>query len=235
MLLVPAGEFIMGSDADPSASPQFKTTLPAYYVDQTEVTNDRFLAFVTQTGYQPRGDWRRYFDRGTFNAAFQDADRGQHPVVNVTWDDAAQYCQWAGKRLPTEAEWEKAARGTDGRRWPWGNDAHPEYANWDTHDETGPDPDTMRVGKFPNGASPYGQLDMVGNAREWTASARRSYPLDPTVDDGAGASDRVTRGGSWVSLASEVEVTDRLVEPPGTTTKELGFRCAVSADRAVGR
>ena len=199
------------------------------------MTNTRFATFIGQGGYQPRGDWRRYFDAGTFDPRFFDVERGDHPVVNVTWEDAAQYCRWAGKRLPTEAEWEKAARGSDGRRWPWGNQPHPEFANVETHDEASRSPDTMRVGSFPNGSSPYGVLDMVGNAREWTGSPRRSYPLDPTADTGDGTADRVTRGGSWLSLPDNIELTRRLVEPPGIATKDLGFRCAVSADRAVGR
>jgi len=93
----------------------------------------------------------------------------------------------------------------------------------------------MRVGSLPNGASPYGLLDMVGNAREWTDSPRRSYPLDPSADAGDGAADRVTRGGSWLSLPSSIELTRRLVEPPSAAAKDLGFRCAVSADRALGR
>jgi len=232
MTLVPAGEFVMGDGADPSTSPQFRLTLPAVYVDLTEVTNARFAAFVEQSGYRPQGDWHRYFDAANFNPASYDVERAEHPVVNVTWDDAAAYCRWAGKRLPTEAEWEKAARGADGRRWPWGNEPHPEFANVETQDENGKEPDTMRVGGFPQGASPFGLLDMVGNAREWTDSPLLPYPLDPAASNPEGASTRVTRGGSWLSLPDSVDAARRRAEPTSTAAKDLGFRCAIPADQA---
>jgi formylglycine-generating enzyme required for sulfatase activity/tRNA A-37 threonylcarbamoyl transferase component Bud32 len=234
MALVPAGAFTMGDNADPSTAPQFSLSLPALYLDLTEVTNARFATFVQQSGYQPKGDWRHYFDGQQLNPAEFDVDRKDHPVVNVTWDDASQYCRWAGKRLPTEAEWEKGARGTDGRRWPWGNDAHPDFANVETQDEDR-EPDTMRVGSLPQGASPFGLLDMIGNAREWTDSPLQPYPVDPTAPIPPDASTRVTRGASWLSLPSQTEIVRRLVEPPTTAAKDLGFRCAVSADHLDGR
>jgi serine/threonine-protein kinase len=233
MALVPAGPFQMGDDGDPSTAPRFTVSLTDVYLDLTEVTNSRFAAFVQQSGFTPKGDWHRYFDSPQIDPTSYDTDRGNHPVVNVTWDDAAQYCTWAGKRLPTEAEWEKAARGTDGRRWPWGNDPHPEYANVETNDESR-EPDTMKVGTFPDGASPFGLLDMIGNAREWTASPLLPYPLDPAAAAPANAETRVTRGSSWLSLPSEIQIAKRRAEPPTTFAKDLGFRCAISADRAGG-
>jgi formylglycine-generating enzyme required for sulfatase activity len=154
-------------------------------------------------------------------------------VVNVTWNDASAYCRWAGKRLPFEAEWEKAARGDDGRKWPWGNEPHPEFANVENNLEG--EPDTKRVGAFPKGASPYGLMDMTGNAREWTESALQPYPLANPTGGTEGATSRVTRGGSWLSLATSIEVTRRLAEPVNTAAKDLGFRCAASADQATGR
>jgi formylglycine-generating enzyme required for sulfatase activity len=234
MHLVVAGPFLMGNDDGPSAAPRFTLTLPAYYVDRDEVTNAHFAQFVQETGYQAQGDWHKYADGANFDARYYDVDRTAHPVVNVTWADASSYCQWAGKRLPFEAEWEKAARGDDGRRWPWGNDAHPDFAN--TGNDAEAEPDTRSVGSFPQGASPYGLLDMAGNAREWTASILQKYPLtDPLSSGTDGASSRVTRGGSWLSLSDSIEVTRRLAEPVGTAAKDLGFRCAVSADQATRR
>jgi formylglycine-generating enzyme required for sulfatase activity len=233
MRLVPAGGFTMGEDGDPSTAPKHSLSLPAFYVDALEVTNARFARFVDQTGFKPRGDWREFADPARFDPAFFDTERAEHPVVNVTWNDATAYCEWAGKRLPYEAEWEKAARGEDGRRWPWGNEPHPEFANVENNTEG--EPDTKRVGSLPKGASPFGMLDMVGNVREWTDSTLQSYPLaDPTADPDS-ASSRVTRGGSWLSLPTSIEVTRRLAEPVDIAAKDLGFRCAVSADQATRR
>lgn len=234
MHLVAAGAFVMGDDQDSSAAPRNTLTLPSFYVDREEVTNAHFAQFVQETGYAVQGDWHKYADGANFDSRYYDVDRSSHPVVNVTWADASEYCRWAGKRLPFEAEWEKAARGDDGRRWPWGNDAHPDFAN--TGNDADDEPDTKRVGSFPQGASPYGLLDMAGNAREWTASILQNYPLtDPLSGGTNGASSRITRGGSWLSLSDSIEVTRRLAEPVGTAAKDLGFRCAVSADQATRR
>ena len=233
MLLVSGGGFAMGEDGDASTAPKHPLTLPDYYVDRHEVTNARFARFVDQAGFKPQGDWRRYFDPANFDPKFYDSERGEHPVVNVSWNDAQAYCAWAGKRLPFEAEWEKAARGEDGRRWPWGNEPHPEFANVENNTEG--EPDTKRVGSFPNGASTYGMLDMTGNAREWTGSALRPYPLADPTGGTDGASSRVTRGGSWLSLPNSIELTRRLAEPVDIAAKDLGFRCAVSADQATRR
>jgi formylglycine-generating enzyme required for sulfatase activity/tRNA A-37 threonylcarbamoyl transferase component Bud32 len=233
MLLVSGGAFAMGEDGDASTAPQHQLTLPDYYIDRHEVTNARFARFVDQAGFKPQGDWRRYFDPANFDPKFYDSERGEHPVVNVSWNDAQAYCAWAGKRLPFEAEWEKAARGEDRRRWPWGNEPHPEFANVENNTEG--EPDTKRVGSFPNGASPYGMLDMIGNAREWTGSALRPYPLADPTGGADGASSRVTRGGSWLSLPNSIELTRRLAEPVDIAAKDLGFRCAVSADQATRR
>jgi len=233
MLLVAGGRFLMGEDGDASTGPKHPVDLPPYYLDLTEVTNARFAKFVSEAGVKPRGDWRAFFDAANFDPTFYDVERGEHPVVNVTWNDATAYCQWAGKRLPFEAEWEKGARGDDGRRWPWGNEPHPEFANIENNTEG--EPDTKRVGSFPRGASPTGLLDMTGNAREWTNSALRTYPLTDPFAGTDGAGSRVTRGGSWLSLPTSIEVTRRLAEPVDTAAKDLGFRCAVSADQATRR
>jgi formylglycine-generating enzyme required for sulfatase activity len=233
MRLVRGGAFLMGQDGDPSTAPRHKLELPDFYVDLVEVTNTRYAKFVEQSGFKPQGDWRKFFDPANFDPKFYDADRNEHPVVNVTWNDARSYCEWAGKRLPFEAEWEKAARGEDDRRWPWGNEPHPEFANVENNTEG--EPDTKRVGSFPKGASPFGLQDMTGNVREWTASSLQPYPVtDPTAGT-EGATSRVTRGGSWLSLPTSIELTRRLAEPVDTAAKDLGFRCAVSADQATRR
>ncbi len=238
LALVAAGGFFMGSDTDQSATPLHKLDLPDFYVDVLEVTNALFLSFVQQASFRPQGDWRRYFDSDQIDKQLYEADRRQHPVVNVTVGDATAYCAWAGKRLPFEVEWEKAARGSDGRRWPWGNEPHPELANVETRDESGREPDTMKVGSFPRGASPTGALDMAGNVWEWTASPLLPYPLEPSTmfasPPNATAS-RVTRGASWLSLPERMEVTSRLAEPPNKVSKDLGFRCAMSADQVSRR
>ncbi|MFN8525362.1 MAG: bifunctional serine/threonine-protein kinase/formylglycine-generating enzyme family protein [Chloroflexota bacterium] len=239
MVLIPAGPFRIGSDTDPSAMPAHTLDLAAFYADVFEVTNARFAAFVAQSGYAPKGEWRKFFDQTQYDAAHYDLQRESHPVVNVTWADADAYCKWAKKRLPTEAEWEKAARGADGRRWPWGNEPHPDFANVETNDESGREPDTARVGTFAKGAGPFGLQDSVGNVWEWTASTQVPYPLSPATAaesaGGAANSPRVTRGASWLSLPDKSEVTIRLTEPPTKTSKDLGFRCVAAVDPVPGR
>ncbi|MFN8636437.1 MAG: SUMF1/EgtB/PvdO family nonheme iron enzyme [Chloroflexota bacterium] len=231
--LVPAGPFTIGDDADSTARPSHSLTIPAFYIDVKEVTNALFARFVEQTGYKPQGDWRQRADPANFNPADFDVQRGDHPVVNVSWNDANAYCQWAGGRLPFEAEWEKAARGTDGRRWAWGNDPHPDFANVEVQNDA--EPDTKRVGSMPKDLSPFGIFDMTGNVREWTNSERLDYPLANPTTFKPDSDVRMSRGASWLSLSDSIELTHRLAEPVGIAAKDLGFRCAVSADQATRR
>jgi formylglycine-generating enzyme required for sulfatase activity len=205
------------------------------------VTNARYKRFLDAMSEYPVpqafSSWAAVYGWDQRKREFS-AGRDDYPVVLISFDDAQAYAVWADKRLPTEAEWEKAARGDDGRRWPWGNDPHPEFANVETRDETGREPDTMHVGTFPRGASPYGALDMAGNVWEWTASPLLPYPLDPSslfaLAPNATAP-RVTRGASWLSLPERMEVTSRVAEPPSRTSKDLGFRCVVAADETERR
>jgi formylglycine-generating enzyme required for sulfatase activity len=158
--------------------PPHKVYLDAFYISRCPVTNAEYKKFVDATGRDvpfAKEDWAKPYnwDKKTRNYP---NDKANHPVVLVSWYDAVEYCIWAGVRLPTEAEWEKAARGTDGRTYPWGN-------GWDQNlcnNRTSPYEDTVPVGSYPRGASPYGVMDMAGNAWEWTDDWYKSYPGAPT-------------------------------------------------------
>ncbi|MGQ9586030.1 MAG: SUMF1/EgtB/PvdO family nonheme iron enzyme [Anaerolineae bacterium] len=218
MVEIPAGEFVFGSDKQPAASPQQTVNLPAFSIDVYEVTNEQFAAFVATTGYQTTAEkakdpsWKDYAGEG----------KEHHPVVKVSWFDAEAYCQWAGKRLPTEQEWEKAARGTDGRLWPWGNEFDPEKANGMESGYRG----TLPVGTLPAGASPYGVMDMAGNVAEWTADWYKPYPGSSYRDQYMGEKFRITRGGGWFSDESQVQTFFRNSTSPEAANDDLGFRCA---------
>ena len=232
MVLVAAGAFQMGQDAgasDPDETPQHEVFLSDYYIDRTEVTNAQFKAFCDATDrIYPNAP---YWDEGYFLA------NPENPVVNITFEQARAYCAWAGKRLPTEAEWEKAARGTDARLYPWGNAWDPERANiWG--DDVGPDRfrRTSPVGSFPKGASPYGVLDMVGNVWEWCADwydatyYARAAARDPRGPEKA-TDTRVVRGGSFSSPrqpTGDAVVTNRSKNAPNQPIDRLGCRCAWS-------
>jgi TatA/E family protein of Tat protein translocase len=234
MILIPAGEFWRGtSDADEQEmktrlgfgpwddeKPQRKIYLDAYYIDETPVTNEEYQRFVLATGHRVPYGWNenwRTFPEG----------KGAHPVVNVNWDDANAYARWAGKRLPTEAEWEKAARGTDGRRYPWGNEFDSSRCNsWESGIHT-----TTPVGRYsPRGDSPYGVKDMAGNVWEWCADwyDENYYKNSPKENPKGPASGRyrVLRGGSWTSGSSNVRAANRDDNVPDLRDINVGFRCA---------
>jgi formylglycine-generating enzyme required for sulfatase activity len=239
MVLVAAGEFWMGSDdGDERSRPRRRVHLDGYYLDRYEVTNAQFKAFVQAQGYtrqevwNPAGwQWRmkrsslagpRYASEPKWNDARQ-------PVVGVSWYEADAYCRFAGKRLPTEAEWEKAARGTEGRRYPWGLLFEPGRANTDEA-RIGR---TAAVGSYATGVSPYGVHDLVGNAAEWVADRyRRDYyrtapernPTGPTVGD-----DRVVRGGSFDDDGKDATLVVRRDQAPEERSTKIGFRCARDA------
>ncbi|HXW01419.1 MAG TPA: SUMF1/EgtB/PvdO family nonheme iron enzyme, partial [Anaerolineae bacterium] len=202
LILIPAGEFLMGSDpkvdkyARDNEQPQHRLYLPAYYIAKTPVTNAHYALFVQATQHRPPQNW---------TGKEPPKSEKYHPVVYVSWKDAAAYCRWlahvTGKpyRLPTEAEWEKAARGTDGRIYPWGNERNASRCN--TY-ESGKSA-TTPVGSYPSGASPYGVLDMAGNGWEWCATKRdKPYPYNATEDEWAAnylkdKAARVLRGGAF--------------------------------------
>jgi formylglycine-generating enzyme required for sulfatase activity len=227
MVFVPAGEFLMGSHDNrgrmyDDEKPQHKVYLDAFWIDKTEVTNAQYKKCVAAGKCQSSN----YADDARFNGDAQ-------PVVGVSWNDAKTYCEWAGARLPTEAEWEKAARGTDGRLYPWGNGPDTcEYAvtNDGSGDGCGQGGKAWPVGSKPRGASPYGALDMAGNVLEWVADwydgsyYARSPGRNPTGPD-SGES-KVLRGGSWLG---HIRSDRRNEDHPDTTLSTLyGFRCARS-------
>jgi len=218
MVEIPAGEFIMGNDeGDDDEKPAHQIALEAFEIDLFEVTNADFARFVEATGYQTEAEkageagWRAYAE-----------GKDNHPVVKVTWNDANAYCQWLGKRLPTEAEWEKAARGTDGRTYPWGNEWDPNKANVKESGFRG----TVAVGSFGEGASPYGVFDMAGNVWEWTADWYQAYPGSTYQSEYFGEKFRVTRGGGWFQEADKVTTFNRSATDPKAANDDLGFRCA---------
>ncbi len=221
MVLVPAGRFPMGAarEARGNEQPIHELLLPAFYIDRTLVTIGEYGRFLSATGYPPP---RLLFPRGW------PADFEQHPVTGVSWHDARAYAAWAGKRLPSEAEWEKAA-GWDAaagvkRRYPWGDD-------WDARrcatSESGY-AQTVAVGSFsPQGDSPCGAADMAGNVAEWTASLDWNYPVSPGDgrDDPARRGLRVRRGGSYTSERYFARTSARMIADPDGLFMTDGFRC----------
>jgi len=220
MALVPAGEFTMGTDDWwPKSGPAHKKYLPDYYIDLYEVTNIKYKAYVEATGHVLPDDWVK--NNNDIPEGMTD-----YPVVFVSWKDAHDYCEWAGKRLPTEYEWEKAARGTDGRVFPWGNEFDKNKGNTPQHGLG----KTMKVGSFENGRSPYGLYDMAGNVFEWTANWYRAYPGNTHKDPNEGETYRVVKGGSWYDCTYyrcgiSAPTYNRIFFHPMTKNFSFGFRC----------
>jgi formylglycine-generating enzyme required for sulfatase activity len=229
MVHVPAGKFTMGSpDGDADEMPVRNVALDAYWIDKTEVSVAMYILFA------PNVKWSGPLD---------------HPVTYVSWEDAAAYCAWVGARLPTEAEWEKAARGTDARLYPWGNqppagnlvnfaDLSSLHLSWADISVDDGFAETAPVGSFPDGQSMYGAMDMAGNAAEWVNDwyDETYYSLAPGInpqgaDSGNG---RVLRGGSWYSNATSVRTTDRSWYIPEGASDYTGFRCASSSPSDSG-
>lgn len=230
MVLIEAGPFTMGQNGSkPKNGPAHEVDLPAYEIDRFEVTNDEFARFAEESGYVT------YAEENS-SKSWRDAatDKGNHPVVYITWNDAQAYCEWAGKRLPTEAEWEKAARGDDARTYPWGNEfpGEAEVAEYGNFYETGLR-STFPVGAFDKGQSPYGVYDMAGNVREWVEDYFLAYPgAAEDADPFFGEANRVNRGGGWFDGQDGELVTtyNRNAGPPETSANDdIGFRCARDA------
>jgi len=237
MVLIPSGEFIMGSNEEDREGkamevgsrkpwyldehPQQKLALPAYLIDQYEVTNTKYKRFVEAMKRRSPSDWE--------NGAYPPGQES-YPVVSINWYEAQDFCRWAGKRLPTEAEWEKAARGTDGRIWPWGNEFSAQKANTGPAGIGGPRP----VGSFPGDRSPSGVYDLAGNVMEWTESWYLPYAGSTYKGQEFGERFKVVRGDSWGEgghyyLPHFSRAAFRLNAPPEERYDYIGFRCAKDA------
>jgi serine/threonine-protein kinase len=238
---IPSGSFRMGgvdADAQDDEKPDHKVTLSAFWMDKVEVTNAMYNLCVQAGACEPP----REFKSVTRERYFANADFNDYPVIYVSWNDARLYCEWAGRRLPTEAEWEYAARGGDYRRFPWGEDSPTNnLANYDYTVR-----DTTRVGSFPSGASSFGILDLAGNVWEWVADyydqqyygiAGEQNPTGPSTA-GINGPRRVIRGGSWADSFKDVRVSNRgySLAPDlsadskseaymGEAKDSIGFRC----------
>ena len=234
MLLVPKGEFSMGPNG---SGPEHVVYLDDYYIDKYEVTNALYGACVNTSVCQPP----------TSNASssrpsyFGNPEFSSYPVIYVTWYMANTFCQWRGARLPTEAEWEKASRGTDGRIYPWGNTFNGNFLNfcdvncprpWANKEYNDGYADTAPVGSYPKGASPYGVLDMAGNVYEWVADwYSENYYSASLVTNPTGPSSgqgKIMKGGAWSDAAS-TNATSQVNFSPSSSFDFAGFRCARSA------
>jgi len=238
LLCVPAGEFTMGRD-DAGMSdqkPAHVVYVDSFWIDKTEVTNQMYSDCVSAGVCALPTKTENYLDRVTNESGY-----GQRPVVYISWDDAQKYCNWVGRRLPTEAEWEKAARGIDQRLYPWGNTWESDRANYcdvncenDGKDSSHNDGHrwTAPVGTYPDGASPYGALDMAGNVDEWVSDwYDEDYYTESEIDNPTGplgGDYRVVRGGSWFYESFRCQTTDRRLSGQSNVTSYIGFRCAVS-------
>lgn len=223
MVYIPHGDFIRGTDQGGyNERPKRRIYLDAFWIDRFETTNFHYQQFVTATGHRKPGPPSRYATKMT------DLRGTNQPVTYVSWDDADAYCQWRGKRLPTEAEWEKAMRGTDGRLWPWGNQLDITAANFDGikdgFEYTAP------VGSFGMDISPFGVADGAGNLMEWVAdwydeqAYRHSAERNPTgPPDGTY---KVLRGAGYTSRGIDLRITSRMFMVPNFRDETLGFRCA---------
>ncbi|MFP4500040.1 MAG: SUMF1/EgtB/PvdO family nonheme iron enzyme [Candidatus Hydrogenedentota bacterium] len=204
MVLIPEGTFLFGLDKGaPDEAPQREIFLDAYYIDRTEVTNAQFKEIFP-------------------DHSFSEGD-GNYPVTGVTFMKASEYAEKAGKRLPTEAEWEKAARGTDGRLYPWGDQFDKERCNVEASDIGRP----TRCGSFPLGASPFRVLDMAGNAYEWTSDWYKAYPGNTEINKDYGQIYRVLRGGSYLSRRYDARCVRRHFDRMDVAREDYGFRCVM--------
>ena len=225
LLYVPAGEFTMGSDSGlDHEMPAHAVYLDEFWIDQTEVTIHMYSLCV-EAGICKEPISKESF---LYSNYYGSPEFEKYPVIHVDWNMAKTYCEWADRRLPTEAEWEKAARGDQALTYPWGNEEPNHHLlNFDN-----PIGELTAVGSYPNGASPYGALDMAGNAWEWVAdwysetyyaSSPTSNPLGPKSGQ-----ERVLKGGSWLDNSIRVRSSNRNHARPDDACVNCGFRCAVS-------
>ncbi len=231
MILISGGAFTMGcEEGSAKHRPEHTVQIASFYLDRYPVTNQDYKRFIDETGHPVPCYNVSWCDTHEYNWDPENRTfplgRAEHPVVLVAWQDALAYARWAGKRMPTEAEWELAARGTDGRRWPWGNKP---IANCCNTNEAGVGGTTPVHQYMPRGDTPEGVADMIGNVWEWTSSLFRPYPYDP--HDGRENLEangwRVLRGGSWVNDLYTARAWTRL-DGDFIFFNNVGFRCAAS-------
>jgi formylglycine-generating enzyme required for sulfatase activity len=218
MVYVPGGTYQMGrDDGDEYERPAHEVTVKPFYIDKYEVTCEQYAKFVDATGQPPPATW---------SGGRHAPELARKPVTGVNWVEANAYALWAGKRLPTEEEWEFAARGADGRRYPWGNEWRPDEVNAGSASRR-----FVEVGSYQGNASPFGAYDMVGNAWEWTASTMAAYPGGQLPSQPTGIR-KVLRGGSWQSNQTQATTTYRFGWPAqgGDDYSNTGFRCVSSVE-----
>lgn len=226
MVKVPSGEFILGSNEGGfNEKPAHVETLNTYWIDKYEVTNHQYQEFIEATGHRQPGPPSRYARK------FESLRGPSQPVTYVSWPDAQAFCQWKGKRLPTEKEWEKAIRGPDGRTWPWGNGIEGYPANLGGEDDgfevTAP------VGSFPQDQSVYGVYDGAGNLMEWVADWYVEDLYKPgrassLSDEKPASTYKTMRGGGYTSRGIDLRITNRSFMVPDFRDETIGFRCASS-------
>lgn len=226
MVEVPEGPFTMGYDqGDPDEAPAHPVYLKAYFIDLKEVTQSEYDRFVKMTKRNPP-------QVPVFEEDISKLLDPDFPVVGIGWNDAFAYCRWAGKRLPTEAEWEKAARGEGRRLYPWGNEFSYRFSNIDGQDDGAKY--LAPVGSYEGGRSPYGVYDMMGNVAEWVADTyhpnyyQNSPFLSPTGPDSTEF--KVMRGGTWRDSKLNARLTKRFSAKMWRTDATIGFRCAQDAE-----
>ncbi|MBZ0257261.1 SUMF1/EgtB/PvdO family nonheme iron enzyme [bacterium] len=219
MIYIPAGQTIIGSEnGDRFEQPIHPEEIPAFYINKYEVTNQEYYEFVENQSHRPPLHW---ID-GQIPIG-----KEKHPVSWISFEDAEAYCKWKGGRLPTEFEWERAARGNEMRVFPWGNKFDPELANtWESNRE-----DTAAVGSYPFGASPFGVHDMSGNVFEWTSSFFKPYPGSKAKLEGAQKTHRILRGGSWNFESYYARCAHRMARPGGERSRSFGFRMVRDAEQ----
>lgn len=256
-VFVPAGSFMMGNEYGPGDEHTVHTvTLDAFWIDRTEVTNEQYAAFVAETGYETTAEHEgggHTYENQVWNFTpganwlsplgpeSNLAGMDHHPVVLVSWDDAEAFCAWSGERLPTEAEWEYAARGPEAPTYPWGstfNSANLNFCDrnctlsWSDQAADDRYQFSAPVISYANGASWVGAINMAGNVWEWVNDnyAADYYPSSPVLSPSGpqGGAHRVIRGGAWYNSANGVRATDRGHNEPDQRTDSIGFRCATS-------
>ena len=221
MVLIPGGEFIMGSNERwDDETPEYIESVEKFYIDAYEVTNAEYEKFTYDTKREVPYHWSN---------GKVPKNKKNHPVIYVNWYDAEEYCKWKGKRLPTEQEWEKAARGESGNIYPWGNTWAIDKSNHPYKGSTGTEP----VGSYPNGTSPYGLYDMSGNVWEWVDSFYLPHPGNNINRGEYGKDKRVLKGGSWFDCLSygcglSAPTFNRSFFTPEVRNNSFGFRCATS-------